>query len=103
VIAFQAESSGMYTMQWLWTMARERLGVVVVLCANRSYRILQIELARADLGAAGPQARALSQLSDPAPSGSRSLAVWACPPCASTRPTPWRSSWRAPWRRMDRR
>jgi acetolactate synthase-1/2/3 large subunit len=65
VIALQADGSGMYTLQALWTMAREALDVVVLVCANRSYRILQIELARAGIAEPGPAARALSDLARP--------------------------------------
>ena len=36
----------MYTIQSLWTMAREDLDVCVVIFANRKYQILQVELAR---------------------------------------------------------
>jgi acetolactate synthase-1/2/3 large subunit len=36
----------MYTIQSLWTMARENLDICVVIFANRKYQILQIELAR---------------------------------------------------------
>ncbi|TWG79482.1 acetolactate synthase-1/2/3 large subunit [Cupriavidus gilardii J11] len=45
VIALQADGSGMYTVQSLWTMARERLDVTVVVLANRKYAILLGELA----------------------------------------------------------
>ena len=65
VIALQADGSGMYTLQALWTMAREGLDVVVVVCANRSYRILQIELARAGIAQPGAAARALAELAPP--------------------------------------
>jgi acetolactate synthase-1/2/3 large subunit len=65
VIALQADGSGMYTLQALWTMARESLDVLVVVCANRSYRILQIELARAGVAEPGPQARRLVELAHP--------------------------------------
>jgi acetolactate synthase-1/2/3 large subunit len=65
VIALQADGSGMYTAQALWTMARESLDVVVVLCANRAYRILQLEVARAGIAEPGPAARALTELSNP--------------------------------------
>jgi len=65
VIAFQADGSSMYTIQSLWTMARESLDVTVVLCANRAYRILKVELARADIQQPGPAARALTELSPP--------------------------------------
>jgi acetolactate synthase-1/2/3 large subunit len=65
VIALQADGSGMYTAQALWTMARESLDVVVVLCANRAYRILQLEVARAGISEPGPAARALTELTNP--------------------------------------
>ena len=65
VIALQADGSGMYTAQALWTMARESLDVVVVVCANRAYRILQIELARAGIAEPGPAARSLTDLTHP--------------------------------------
>jgi thiamine pyrophosphate-dependent acetolactate synthase large subunit-like protein len=46
VIALQADVSAMYTLQALWTMAREQTDVTVVIMNNRSYAILNIELAR---------------------------------------------------------
>jgi acetolactate synthase-1/2/3 large subunit len=65
VIAFQADGSGLYTLQALWTMARESLDVTVLVCANRVYRILQVELARAGVAEPGPAARSLTQLGPP--------------------------------------
>jgi len=65
VIAFEADGSGMYTVQALWTMAREGLDVTTVICANRRYRILQFELARAGIAEPGPRAQALTDLSGP--------------------------------------
>ena len=50
VIAFQADGSGMYSLQALWTMARYQLNVTVVVASNRMYRILKIEGARAGIG-----------------------------------------------------
>jgi acetolactate synthase-1/2/3 large subunit len=44
VLALEGDGSAMYTLQALWTMARESLPVVVVVFANRAYRILQGEL-----------------------------------------------------------
>jgi acetolactate synthase-1/2/3 large subunit len=78
VIALQADGSGMYTAQALWTMAREQLDVVVVLCANRAYRILQLEVARAGIAEPGPAARGLTELSNPT-STVRSRAAWCRP------------------------
>jgi acetolactate synthase I/II/III large subunit len=66
VIAFQADGSAMYTLQALWTQAREGLDVTTLLCANRSYRILQGELAHAGLADPGPAAAALTDLAGPA-------------------------------------
>jgi acetolactate synthase-1/2/3 large subunit len=65
VVAFQADGSGMYTLQALWTAARESLDIVVVLCANRTYRILQAELGRAGIPEPGPQALSLTDLTRP--------------------------------------
>lgn len=65
VIAFQADGSGMYTLQALWTCARESLDVVAVICANHAYRILQAELARAGIAEPGANARTLTDLSHP--------------------------------------
>ena len=65
VIALQADGSGMYTVQSLWTAARESLDLKVIVCANRMYRILKVELARADISQPGPAARALTDLGQP--------------------------------------
>ncbi len=65
VIAYQADGSGMYTIQSLWTQARESLNVTTVLCNNHSYRILQVELARAGVAEPGRKARSLTDLSNP--------------------------------------
>jgi acetolactate synthase-1/2/3 large subunit len=65
VIAFQADGSGMYTLQALWTQAREKLDVTTLICNNRRYRILQVELARAGITEPGRKARALTSLAEP--------------------------------------
>ena len=67
VVALQADGSGLYTLQSLWTMARESLDVTVVVCANRAYRILQMEYHRTGQGEAGAGASALMDLTGPAP------------------------------------
>jgi acetolactate synthase-1/2/3 large subunit len=66
VINLQADGSGMYTLQALWTQARERLNVVTVIWANRTYKILHGELVNVGAGAAGERARAMLDLDDPA-------------------------------------
>ena len=65
VVALEADGSGMYTLQSLWTMAREQLDVTVVLLANRRYRILEIELLRTGSGSISPQTDALMDLHRP--------------------------------------
>jgi acetolactate synthase-1/2/3 large subunit len=65
VIAFQADGSALYTAQSLWTQAREGLDVVTLLCNNRSYEILKVELERVGITELGPQARALTDLTAP--------------------------------------
>jgi len=65
VIALEADGSGLYTPQALWTMARERLDVVVVILANRRYRILEIETRRTGAAAIGPRANDMMDLTRP--------------------------------------
>jgi acetolactate synthase-1/2/3 large subunit len=67
VIALEADGSAMYTMQSLWTMAREKLDVTTVILANRRYRILDIEMKRTGSGPVGPLADRMLALSTPAP------------------------------------
>ena len=65
VVALQADGSAMYTLQALWTMAREGLDVTTVVLSNRSYAILNMELQRVGAEAGGPRARAMLDLHDP--------------------------------------
>ena len=60
VLCLEGDGSGMYTLQALWTMARESLKVTTVVFANRSYAILKNELAQ--VGAGNPGRRALDML-----------------------------------------
>jgi acetolactate synthase-1/2/3 large subunit len=65
VLALEGEGSAMYTIQSLWTMAREQLDVTVVIFNNRSYAILNIELERVGARAAGAKAKAQLDLTGP--------------------------------------
>ncbi|WP_405806354.1 acetolactate synthase large subunit [Streptomyces sp. NBC_01187] len=65
VLALQGDGAALYTVQALWTMAREQLDVTVVLLNNRSYSILTMELARVGAGDPGPRAKAQLDLSGP--------------------------------------
>jgi acetolactate synthase-1/2/3 large subunit len=60
VVSLEADGSAMYTVQALWTQARENLDVTTVIFANRAYAILNMELGR--VGATPPGPRALSML-----------------------------------------
>jgi acetolactate synthase-1/2/3 large subunit len=66
VLALEGDGSAMYTLQALWSIAREALPVVVVVFANRSYRILQGELIAVGAQASGPGADAMLRLDRPA-------------------------------------
>ena len=55
VVALQADGSGMYTVQALWTMAREGLDVTTIVFANRKYAILQVEFMRVGAHKPGPE------------------------------------------------
>jgi acetolactate synthase-1/2/3 large subunit len=63
-VALEGDGSAMYTLQALWTMARERLDVVTVILANRRYRVLGVEMERS--GTAGAQAGAMIDIGRPA-------------------------------------
>ena len=65
VIALQADGSAMYTVQALWSMARENTDVTVVIMNNRSYAILNIELARVGAGQPTPKTLSMLDLSHP--------------------------------------
>ncbi|HEV7286935.1 MAG TPA: acetolactate synthase large subunit, partial [Kaistia sp.] len=60
VVCLEGDGSGMYTVQSLWTMAREKLDVTVLVFANRTYQILKGELA--NVGAGNPGRKAMDML-----------------------------------------
>ena len=65
VLCLTADGSGMYTLQALWTMAREDLKVTTVVFANRTYAVLQREFLGMGVGAPGPRAAALFDIGHP--------------------------------------
>jgi acetolactate synthase-1/2/3 large subunit len=65
VLSLEADGSAMYTLQSLWTQAREGLDVTTVVFNNGSYAILELELSRVGADAAGPRANAMLELGDP--------------------------------------
>ncbi|MED5338023.1 MAG: acetolactate synthase large subunit [Pseudomonadota bacterium] len=60
VICLEGDGSGMYTLQALWTQARENCNVVNIIFANRTYEILKGELMR--VGADNPGRKAIDML-----------------------------------------
>jgi len=78
VINLQADGSAMYTVQSLWTQAREGMNVTTLICSNRSYNIVNVELQRAGFTNPGPRVRAFTDLGNPPidwPSLSRGMGV----------------------------
>ena len=61
VIALIGDGTAMYTIQALWTMAREQLNVTSIIFNNASYSVLNVELERVGANAS-PGSKAKSQL-----------------------------------------
>ncbi len=64
VLCLEADGSGMYTLQALWTAARESLAITTVIFANRAYQILKGEIA-ALAGNPGPRALDMLEIGRP--------------------------------------
>jgi len=65
VVALEADGSAMYTLQALWTMAREGADVVSVIFSNRRYQILEIEMMRTGSLGMGPAAQSALDIARP--------------------------------------
>jgi len=65
VITLQADGSGMYAVQGLWTQAREELDVVTIIFANRTYAILHGEMRNVGVEEIGRNARRMLDLDQP--------------------------------------
>jgi acetolactate synthase-1/2/3 large subunit len=65
VLCLTADGSSMYTVQALWTMAREGLHVTTVVFANRTYAVLQREFSGLGVGPPGPRAADLFDIGRP--------------------------------------
>ncbi len=65
VITLEADGSGAYMLQALWSQARLGLPITTIICSNRCYRILELEQERAG-NRPGPIATDLTRLDDPA-------------------------------------
>ena len=65
VVALEGDGSGMYTLQALWTMARENLDVTAIIFANRSYQILRTEFVATGAGTPGERGKNMLTLDRP--------------------------------------
>jgi acetolactate synthase I/II/III large subunit len=65
VLCLTADGSGMYTLQALWTMAREALKVTTVVFANRDYAVLKREFSYLGVGNPGPRALNMFEIGRP--------------------------------------
>lgn len=65
VVSLQADGSAMYTLQALWTQAREKLDIVTVIFSNRRYAILEQEFARVGGTLLGVRGRAMLNIDCP--------------------------------------
>lgn len=65
VLALIGDGTAMYTIQALWTMAREQLHVTSIIFNNASYSVLNIELERVGADEVGPKAKSQLDLNGP--------------------------------------
>jgi len=65
VLCLTADGSAMYTLQALWTMAREGLNVTTVVFANRTYAVLKREFSYLGIGEPGPKAMDMFDIGRP--------------------------------------
>ena len=65
VLCLSADGSGMYTLQALWTMAREGLKVTTVIFANRDYAVLKREFSYLGIGNPGTRALDMFEIGRP--------------------------------------
>jgi acetolactate synthase-1/2/3 large subunit len=65
VLCLSADGSGMYTLQALWTMAREGLKVTTVVFANRAYAVLKREFSYLGVGDPGRRALEMFEIGRP--------------------------------------
>lgn len=65
VICLEGDGSGMYTVQSLWTMAREQLDIVTLVFANHTYEILKGEYRNVGAGNLGKRALDMLEIGRP--------------------------------------
>jgi acetolactate synthase I/II/III large subunit len=66
IILVQADGSGMYTVQALWSMAREKADIIAIVLKNDAYAVLGLEMARVREGELNPKMESMFDLTNPA-------------------------------------
>ena len=93
VVCVEADGSALYTIQALWTQAREQLDVTTVLVNNGSYAVLRMELARVGAGRPGSGPGPCSRWPTRPRISPPSARVWACQPSGSPPPVNCGTRW----------
>jgi acetolactate synthase I/II/III large subunit len=65
VISLQGDGSALFTVQALWTQAREVLNITTLIFSNRNYNALRNQLTRDGVTSPGPAVRAVTELERP--------------------------------------
>ncbi|MDW5315115.1 acetolactate synthase large subunit [Rhizobium sp. PL01] len=65
VLNLQADGSGMYTIQGLWTQTRENLDIITIVFANRTYAVLHGEMRNVGVQTIGENARRMLDIDNP--------------------------------------
>ena len=65
VVCLQADGSGMYTNQTLWSIAHEKCDVTTIIIKNDAYAVLNVELARVREGEPTPGMLSMLELDEP--------------------------------------
>jgi len=66
VVSVQADGSGLFTLQALWSQAHEQANVTTIILANRGYQILKGEMTNIGVPDPGPLALDMMTLENPA-------------------------------------
>ena len=103
VLCMSADGSGMYTLQSLWTMAREGLNVTTVVFANRDYAVLEREFSYLSAGGPGTRAAAMFEIGRPDLDWVPWQREWECPSSVSLRWMHLGRRYGRDWRGKDRR
>ena len=89
VLNLEADGSAMYTLQSLWTQAREGLDVTTIIFNNRAYAILNLELSHVGARTDGNAADQFDLSRPPLDFVALAHAAWVSSASGPRRPTTW--------------